>query len=77
VVFDSNGQRIFTRKEVSYHNTATDAWLIIDKGVFNVTHWIPYHPGGEKKILNVCIEACVLISFFLFSVDWEGRFDRL
>jgi len=50
VKFNAAGERVFTRQEVARHNSFTDAWLVINKGVYNVTEWLPYHPGGEGKI---------------------------
>jgi len=48
-----DGKRLFSRVEVASHNRPTDAWIIIDDKVYNVSFWIPYHPGGEKVLLKV------------------------
>jgi len=48
-----NGKRVFSRGEVAKHNRVTDGWIIIDDKVYNVTTWIPYHPGGEKVLQMV------------------------
>eukprot|EP01125_Pyxidicula_operculata_P012187 TRINITY_DN3998_c0_g1_i1.p1 TRINITY_DN3998_c0_g1~~TRINITY_DN3998_c0_g1_i1.p1 ORF type:complete len:105 (-),score=11.96 TRINITY_DN3998_c0_g1_i1:39-353(-) len=50
----NNGVRIFTRAEVASHKRVTDGWVIIDDKVYNVTTWIPFHPGGEKLLTDVC-----------------------
>ncbi len=39
---------LYTVEEVLQHNTANDCWIIINKRVYNVTSWIPRHPGGEQ-----------------------------
>jgi len=44
--------RIFTRAEVGKHNTREDAWIILKDKVYNVTTWIPLHPGGEFFLLQ-------------------------
>lgn len=39
---------------VSKHNTSSDCWLIVSSKVYNVTQYIPYHPGGTQQIVNYC-----------------------
>ena len=39
-----------TLEEVSLHNTAHDAWIILNGEALDVTKWIPLHPGGEEAI---------------------------
>jgi cytochrome b involved in lipid metabolism len=39
---------------VAEHNTSTDCWLVIDNNIYNVTDYIPNHPGGEKEIADYC-----------------------
>ena len=41
----------FTAREVALHNTADDCWLIIQDRVYDVTDWLPYHPGSSSTIL--------------------------
>lgn len=43
----------FTAAEVAAHNSASDCWLILDGKVYEVTDFIPSHPGG-KAILKGC-----------------------
>ena len=33
-------------KDVEKHNKKSDAWLVINNKVYNVTKWIDKHPGG-------------------------------
>ena len=35
-----------TAKDVKKHNTRKDAWVIYNKNVYDITAWIPSHPGG-------------------------------
>lgn len=37
----------YTRKEVARHNTMKDGWVIYRDNVYDVTKWVPLHPGGE------------------------------
>lgn len=43
-----------TAASVSGHNTSSDCWIIITGNVYSVTSYISMHPGGSKKIINVC-----------------------
>lgn len=54
--------KYFTIEEVKKHTTTKDAWIILTKDnvkcVFNVTHWIPEHPGGAEILIeNLGIDA--------------------
>lgn len=40
-------------EDVRKHSTANDAWVVIADGVYNVTKWAPYHPGGERNIVDI------------------------
>ena len=44
-----NGKmREVSRKELKRHRRRHDAWLAINGLVFNVTEYIPFHPGGDE-----------------------------
>ena len=43
----------FTMTEVGMHNIEDDCWLVIDNNVYDVTDWIPLHPG-KLAILEGC-----------------------
>lgn len=36
----------FTIEEVSKHSTPDDAWVIFQGNVYDITSFIPLHPGG-------------------------------
>lgn len=42
-----------TTEELKKHNTPEDTWMAIDGKVFNVTPYIPFHPGGDKILKAV------------------------
>ncbi|KAI1796897.1 cytochrome b5 [Ganoderma leucocontextum] len=35
------------------HRTREDAWSAFNGKVYNITHYLPYHPGGEKELMRV------------------------
>lgn len=41
----------FSRADVAKHNTAADAFIIVNDAVYNVSKFAALHPGGEKLLL--------------------------
>ena len=35
------------------HNKRDDAWSAFSGKVYNITHYLPFHPGGEKELMRV------------------------
>lgn len=35
-------------EELKKHNTLDDMWTALGGKVYNVTPYVPFHPGGEK-----------------------------
>lgn len=46
-----NGTRRITKAELAKHNTKEDAWTAYDGRVYNITQYLPFHPGGEPKLM--------------------------
>jgi len=44
-------QRI-TMEEVKKHNKPDDMWMVIRGRVYDVTAYVPYHPGGLKELMK-------------------------
>ncbi|KAH0543847.1 hypothetical protein FGG08_001886 [Glutinoglossum americanum] len=44
--------RLLTLQEVSSHNTPTDAWIVVNGKVYDVTEFMLEHPGGAEAILQ-------------------------
>ena len=44
----------YTRTQVSQHATTSDCWTIIGRNVYNLTPYVPMHPGGPQEIGRVC-----------------------
>ncbi|TPX15635.1 uncharacterized protein E0L32_004333 [Thyridium curvatum] len=45
--------KIFDAEEVAKHNTAESCWVILYGEVWDVTEFLPEHPGGSKIILQL------------------------
>ena len=45
------GKRTLTMDEVSKHNSEGDLWVIIEGSVYDLTAFLPDHPGGKKAIM--------------------------
>lgn len=44
----------YALSEVALHNSTSDCWAIINGNVYDLTSWIPRHPGGERAIESLC-----------------------
>lgn len=44
--------RPVTPAELAMHNSQNDAWLAIRGRVFNITYYLPYHPGGPEELMR-------------------------
>ncbi len=43
-----------TFSQIAQHNLRSSCWVAINGSVYDLTSWIPNHPGGEEVILNLC-----------------------
>lgn len=42
-----------TLSEVKEHRSRDDAWSVFNGKVYNITPYLPFHPGGEKELMRV------------------------
>ncbi|KAK7682653.1 hypothetical protein QCA50_014453 [Cerrena zonata] len=42
-----------TAAQLKEHNKKDDAWSAFSGKVYNITHYLSYHPGGEKELMRV------------------------
>lgn len=62
-------QEVYAVEEVQDHNTAQDCWTIINGSVYDITSYVPRHPGGDE-ILRACGEDGT--SLFTQRTDSSG-----
>lgn len=43
--------RKITKAELAEHCTQFDCWTAYNGKVYNITQYLPYHPGGDKKLM--------------------------
>ncbi len=46
--------KTFTLNEVKSHASQTDCWTTIRGKVYDITSYVPRHPGGIAEIMQVC-----------------------
>jgi cytochrome b involved in lipid metabolism len=47
-------EQSYTIAQVAENDSKSSCWTIIDGKVYDITSYVPNHPGGESKILQVC-----------------------
>jgi cytochrome b involved in lipid metabolism/monoamine oxidase len=57
-----NKKKAFTLAEIKKHNKKGDAWTLIENKVYNISSWIPKHPGGEIIMQAVGKDATQLFN---------------
>lgn len=48
------GPAALTMAAVAAHTNIASCWTVIDATVYDLTAWIPQHPGGQQAILSLC-----------------------
>jgi len=63
---------VLSLTEIAKHNTVSDCYLIVNSGVYSVAGFIDQHPGGKKKILDMCgKEASKVFSAIHSNFAWN------
>uniref|UniRef100_A0A915INU2 Cytochrome-b5 reductase n=1 Tax=Romanomermis culicivorax TaxID=13658 RepID=A0A915INU2_ROMCU len=59
--------------DMKAHNSAADAWTILDGRVFNITPYLEYHPGGAEQLARIAgTDGTDLFNQYHQWVSWEG-----
>lgn len=59
----------YTTDEVKKHSSKDDCWVIISGGVYDLSKWIHFHPGGELPIRYMAGHDCTDV-FKAFHPAW-------
>lgn len=49
-----NTNQTYTLADVAQHNNQSSCWTAINGKVYDITSFIPSHPGGVANIIQVC-----------------------
>lgn len=47
-------QGTYTLANILEHKDKSSCWSTINGNVYDLTSWVPKHPGGEQAILQLC-----------------------
>jgi len=47
-----NRHNVFTKEEVAEHCTLDSLWMIIKGNVYDITEYVPSHPGATRALMN-------------------------
>jgi cytochrome b involved in lipid metabolism len=54
---------VYTLEQVAQHNTESDAWIVIEDVVYDVTKYVDEHPGGLLIMDGVGKDATELFKY--------------
>jgi len=69
--------KVFTRDEVAKHNTESDAWVIVEGDVYDVTRFAKSHPGGKQTLLDFAGQDVTEDFFGLHRNEVLDKYARL
>jgi hypothetical protein len=62
----STSKKVVKFEDFIKHNVESDCWIAVRGKVYDVTSWVPKHPGGVDPIVLNGVRSCFLeISHFL------------
>lgn len=52
----------YTAAQVAEHNSENDCWTIVSGSVYNITPYVPMHPGGDEILLACGVDGTSLFT---------------
>ncbi|MBI3671812.1 hypothetical protein HY249_03390 [Candidatus Azambacteria bacterium] len=66
------GPANFSIDEIQKHNKKTDCWLVIKDNVYDVSEYVPMHPGGVSAISSNCgRESTSIFASIHSNIAWD------
>lgn len=57
--------------ELREHRMKEDAWAAFSGKVYNITPFLPFHPGGEKELMRVAgRDGTKLFGAYIYTMDY-------
>jgi delta8-fatty-acid desaturase len=67
----------FTWEQVSRHRSRDSCWIVLNGSVYDITEWLPRHPGGDIVILNSAgIDATDIFNAYHPPIIYEKMLPR-
>lgn len=58
VKIDDSKLKIFSVVDIVKHNNKKSCWVVMDKYIYDVTRFLPDHPGAFKILSKCCGKDC-------------------
>jgi cytochrome-b5 reductase len=76
-VTQSPGRREFKMDEVRLHNSIDDAWTVLNGRVYDMTAYLPFHPGSIEEIMRGAgRDATLLFNEYHPWVNFHGMLEK-
>ncbi|KAJ1642915.1 hypothetical protein IWQ61_010585 [Dispira simplex] len=65
----------YTLEDIKKHNKEDDCWCVIQGKVYNITHYLDFHPGGKKELMRVAGRDATKL--FMLTHHWVNVDSQL
>jgi hypothetical protein len=70
-------RRIITMQEVEAHNTPDDLWFVIDNKVYDMSSYLPQHPGGVIMLSGAGADCTVMFHHYHYGAGLDKAVSLL
>eukprot|EP01111_Echinosteliopsis_oligospora_P003187 TRINITY_DN15119_c0_g1_i1.p1 TRINITY_DN15119_c0_g1~~TRINITY_DN15119_c0_g1_i1.p1 ORF type:complete len:201 (-),score=53.28 TRINITY_DN15119_c0_g1_i1:5-607(-) len=61
---DNTTSQIISWDDVCRHNQRDDCWIVIDGKVYDVSQYIPHHPGGDRILFGISADSTCFFELY-------------